>query len=82
MTLKEIASALKRNFYTATASKNKTRQMLGLEEGELDVEVLAESRFTRDIFFEEEPAKALSLDLVLLMDASGSMNSTALANSL
>lgn len=60
---------------TMTSSLMKTKTFYMQEEGDFDEDEVANVRFSRDVFMDELPAEDYSLDVILLLDCSGSMSS-------
>lgn len=70
---RELAAKIRLNFLTFQAKMNKTCVFYGQESGELDEEELYQSHFNPNIFVEELPAPSAMLDVVVMLDLSGSM---------
>lgn len=72
-TAKEIASKIRLNFLTFLAKMNKTCVIYEQDSGDLDEDELYQVKFNSDIFVEELPAPSATLEVVILLDLSGSM---------
>ncbi len=70
---RELAVKIRLNFLTFQAKMNKTCVFYEQESGELDEEELYQVHFNPDIFTEELPASSAMLDVVVMLDLSGSM---------
>lgn len=70
---KEIASKIRLNFLTFLAKMNKTCVIYEQDSGDLDEDELYQVKFNSDIFIEELPAPSAMLEVVILLDLSGSM---------
>ena len=56
-----------------SSSLSKTRTVFMQEDGDFDEEEIANVKFSRDVFQDEEPSKDFKLEVVVLLDCSGSM---------
>lgn len=70
---RELAAKIRLNFLTFQAKMNKTCLFYGQESGELDEDELYQVPFNRQIFVEELPAPSAMLEVVVMLDLSGSM---------
>lgn len=70
---KELAAKIRLNFLTFQAKMNKSCVFYEQESGELDEDELYQVHFNSQIFLEELPAPSALLELVVMLDLSGSM---------
>ena len=70
---KELATKMRLNFLAFQAKMDKTCLFYGQESGDLDDDELYQVSFNRQIFTEELPTLSAMLDIVVLLDLSGSM---------
>lgn len=70
---KELAAKIRLNFLTFQAKMNKTCVFYEQESGELDEDELYQVHFNSQIFLEELPAPSALLEVVVMLDLSGSM---------
>lgn len=70
---KEIASKIRLNFLTFLTKMNKTCVVYEQDSGDLDEDELHQAKFNPDVFMEELPAPSAMLEVVILLDLSGSM---------
>lgn len=69
----EMASGIRLQLSMLSAKLDKHRILYEQDSGEPDEEDLYQSRFNRNVFYEEQPLPAARLDVVILLDLSGSM---------
>lgn len=70
---KELAAKIRLNFLTFQAKMNKSCVFYEQESGELDEDELYQVHFNSQIFLEELPAPSALLEVVVMLDLSGSM---------
>lgn len=70
---RELAARIRLNFLTFQAKMNKTCVFYEQESGDLDEDELYQVRLNPDLFIEELPAPSASLEVVIMLDLSGSM---------
>ena len=70
---KELAAKIRLNFLTFQAKMNKACVFYEQESGELDEDELYQVHFNSQIFLEELPAPSALLEVVVMLDLSGSM---------
>jgi len=70
---RELAARIRLNFLTFQAKMNKSCVFYEQESGELDEDELYQAVFNPDIFVEELPAPSAMLEIVIMLDLSGSM---------
>lgn len=70
---KELAAKIRLNFLTFQAKMNKSCVFYEQESGELDEDELYQVHFNFQIFLEELPAPSALLEVVVMLDLSGSM---------
>lgn len=70
---KALASKIRLNFLTFLAKMNKTCVVYEQDSGELDEEELYQVSFNSNIFMEELSAPSAALEIIILLDLSGSM---------
>lgn len=70
---KELASKIRLNFLTFQAKMNKSCVFYEQESGELDEDELYQVHFNPHVFMEEFPASSAMLEVVIMLDLSGSM---------
>lgn len=70
---KELAGKLRLNFLTYQARMNRQCIFYEQESGELDEDELYQASFNSQIFIEELPVPAANLEIIILLDLSGSM---------
>lgn len=71
---KDLAKSFSRDLSFLKSKFTGTQDTYEIETGELDEDDIATLGFNKNIFIEEEPEKEFSLDLMLLIDQSGSMD--------
>lgn len=70
---KEIAGKIRLNFLTFLSKMNKTCVIYEQDSGDLDEEELYQVGFNSHIFMEELPSPSAMLEVMILLDLSGSM---------
>lgn len=70
---RELAAKIRLNFLTFQAKMNKSCIFYEQESGELDEDELYQVHFNSQIFLEELPAPSALLEVVVMLDLSGSM---------
>lgn len=70
---RELAAKIRLNFLTFQAKMNKSCVFYGQESGELDEDELYQVHFNPHVFMEELPASSAMLEVVVMLDLSGSM---------
>ncbi|MDE7073587.1 MAG: VWA domain-containing protein [Odoribacter sp.] len=70
---KELAAKIRLNFLTFQAKMNKACVFYEQESGDLDEEELYQVHFNPHVFMEEMPAPSALLEVVVMLDLSGSM---------
>ncbi len=70
---RELAAKIRLNFLTFQAKMNKSCVFYEQESGELDEDELYQVHFNPQIFLEELPAPSALLEVVVMLDLSGSM---------
>lgn len=70
---KEIAGKIRMNFLTFLSKMNKTCVVYEQDCGDLDEDELHQAGFNSHIFMEEMPSPSAMLEVVILLDLSGSM---------
>ncbi len=70
---KELAAKIRLNFLTFQAKMNKSCVFYEQESGELDEDELYQVHFNPQVFLEEMPALSALLEVVIMLDLSGSM---------
>ena len=70
---KELAARIRLNFLTFQAKMNKTCVFYEQESGELDEDELYQVPFNPHVFLEELPTPSAMLEVVVMLDLSGSM---------
>ena len=70
---KELAAKIQLSLAMFSGKMDRTRVIYEQDSGELDEDELYQSRYNRNIFFEEVTAPSAILEVVILLDLSGSM---------
>lgn len=70
---RELAAKIRLNFLTFQAKMNKSCVFYEQESGELDEDELYQVHFNPNVFMEELPASSAMLEVVIMLDLSGSM---------
>ena len=70
---KELAAKIQLSLAMFSGKMDRTRVIYEQDSGELDEDELYQSRYNRNIFFEEVMAPSAILEVVILLDLSGSM---------
>lgn len=70
---RELAAGIQLQLSMFSAKTDKNKVIYEQDAGELDEEELYQSRYNRNIFWEETPAPSARLEVVILLDLSGSM---------
>mgnify|MGYP000599330687 FL=1 len=70
---RELAMGIQLQLSMFSAKTDKCRILYEQDSGELDEEELYQSRFNKNVFWEEILLPAISLEIVVLLDLSGSM---------
>lgn len=70
---RELASKIRLNFLTFQAKMNKSCVFYEQESGELDEDELYQVHFNPNVFIEELPTPSAMLEVVIMLDLSGSM---------
>lgn len=70
---KELAAKIQLSLAMFSGKMDRTRTIYEQDSGELDEDELYQSRYNRNIFFEEVTAPSAILEVVVLLDLSGSM---------
>lgn len=70
---RELASGIQLQLSMFSAKTDKYRILYEQDAGELDEEELYQSRFNKNVFWEDLPLPAVYLEIVILLDLSGSM---------
>lgn len=70
---KEISRKIRLNFLTYLSKMNKTCVIYEQDSGDLDEDELYQAGFNSHIFMEELPSPSAMLEIVILLDLSGSM---------
>lgn len=70
---KELAAKIRLNFLTFQAKMNKSCVYYGQDSGELDEDELYQVKYNPYVFLEEMPTPSALLEIVILLDLSGSM---------
>lgn len=70
---RELAAKIRLNFLTFQAKMNKSCVFYEQESGELDEDELFQVHFNPNIFIEELPSPSAMLEVVIMLDLSGSM---------
>lgn len=70
---KELSESIRLSLSMFSAKMDKTYTLYEQDAGEPDEEELHQVRFSRDLFLEEIPAPSVYLEVVILLDLSGSM---------
>ena len=70
---RELAAGIQLQLSMFSAKTDKNKVIYEQDAGELDEEELYQSRYNRNIFWEETPAPSARLEVVILLDLSGPM---------
>lgn len=70
---RELALGIQLQLAMFSAKTDKCRIQYEQDSGELDEEELYQSRFNKNVFWEEIPLPTVALEIILLLDLSGSM---------